>query len=399
MITRVTENMKFTMVTSNLFDVQTRYGVLMEQLASQKKINRPSDDPLGAMNVLDFRTSKTSLEQYGKNMDSINGWMSMTESKLAGINNILISAREIAVAQSTGTANATTRGISATALQPLIDEARSLANSRFGDRYLFAGSRVDMEPFSATASPASVGTAVAASDNAFDGTATSGGTYTGAVNKTYALKIVAGGALGVATYQISADGGKTWGGALVVPGTGIVNMGDGITVTLATNTVDLTTDDIFSVKGRVAGYYNGDGKDLSVEVGRNNSVSYNVSGEAVFTDKGDGTVDMFKALNDLKTALTSNDQSGIAAQIDNLKNVQDQVNRYTSKVGSRMKSLEITKSNHESLNEQITGLLSNAEDADMAKLITDFKMKEVALQATYTMAAQINSNSILNFLK
>jgi flagellin-like hook-associated protein FlgL len=244
-----------------------------------------------------------------------------------------------------------------------------------------------------------VGTAVAASGNAFDGTATSGGAYTGAVNKTYALKIVTGGALGAATYEVSADGGKTWGGALVVPGTGIVNVGDGMTMTFVENTVALTTDDLFSVKGRVAGYYNGDGVDLSVEVGRNNSFSYNVSGEAAFTDKGDGTVDMFTALNDLQTALTNNDQSGIAAQIDNLKNAQDQVNRYTSKVGSRMNSLEITKNNHESLKEQIAVLLSNVENADMAQLITDFQAKEVALQASYTMAGQISSNSILNFLK
>ncbi len=399
MITRVTENMKFAMVTNNLFNVQNKYGTLMEQLASQKKINRPSDDPLGASNVLDFRTSKVSLEQYGKNMDNINGWMSMTESKLTGINDILIAAREIAIGQSTATADATTRGIAAISLQPLIDEARSLANSRYGDRYLFAGSRMDTVPFSETEAPASVGTAIAASENAFDGTATSGGAYTGAVNKTYVLKIITGGALGAATYEISADGGKTWGGTLVVPGTGIVNVGDGVTMTFVENTVSLTADDLFSVKGRVAGYYDGNGEDMSVEVGKNNSFDYNVTGEAAFTDKGAGTVDMFTVLNDLKTALENNDQSGIAAQINNLEDAQQQVLQYTSKIGSRMNSLDITKNNHTSLKEQVTILLANAEDADMAQLITDFKMKEVALQASYTMAGQINNNSILNFLK
>ncbi|MBI4632657.1 MAG: flagellar hook-associated protein FlgL [Deltaproteobacteria bacterium] len=399
MITRVTENMKFTMVTNNLFNVQNKYGTIMEQLASQKKINRPSDDPLGALSVLDFRTSKNSLKQYEKNMDNINGWMSMTESKLTGINDILIAAREIAVAQSTATADATTRGIAATALQPLIDEARALANARFGDRYLFAGSRTDTEPFSATESAASVGTTAAASENAFDGTSTSGGAYTGSVNKTYVVKIIATGALGAATYKISADGGKTWGGTATVPGTGIINVGDGMTMTFVENTVSLTANDLFSVKGRVAGYYNGNGEDMAVEVGKNNSFNYNVSGEAAFTDKGAGTVDMFTVLNDLKTALENNNQSGIATQINNLEDAQDQVLRYTSKIGSRMNSLEITKNNHTSLNEQITDLLANVEEADMAQLITDFKMKEVALQATYSMAGQINENSILNFLR
>lgn len=399
MITRVTENMKFSLVTNNLFSVQNKYGELMEQIASQKKINRPSDDPLGAMSVLDFRTSKTSLEQYGKNIDGLGGWLNMTESKLNGVNDVLVRAREIAVAQATGTANSSTRAIAAASLQPLIDEVRSLANARYGDRYLFSGSRTDTAPFSATNDPAGMGTAAAASNNVFDGTVAEGGAYTGTVNKTYVLKIITGGAFGVATYKISADGGKTWGGTQTVPGTGIVNAGDGITLTFAGGVDPLTTNDIFTVKGRTAGYYNGNGEDISVEVGKGNSFNYNVSGEVAFTNQGAGTVDVFKVLADLKTALTGNDPSGIAAQIDNLKDAQDQVVRYMSKTGSRMNSLEITKNNHAALDEQVSGLLSAAEDADMAKLISDFKLKEVALQASYTMAADIGNNSILNFMK
>jgi flagellar hook-associated protein 3 FlgL len=285
-------------------------------------------------------------------------------------------------------------------LQPLIDEVRSLANSRYGDRYLFSGSRTDTEPFSATDDPAGVGAAAAASNNVFNGTVASGGAYTGMVNKTYVAKIITGGALGVATYKISADGGKTWGGATpTVPVGGTINIGDGITMTFIAGVNSLTTNDIFTVKGRTAGYYNGNGEDISVEVGKNNSFNYNVSGEAVFTSRGDGTVDVFKVLNDLKTALEGNDPSGIAAQINNLKDAQDQVVRYTSKIGSRMNSLEITKNNHAALDEQMSSLLSAAEDADMAKLISDFKLKEVALQASYTMAANIGDNTILNFLK
>lgn len=399
MITRVTENMKFALVTNNLFNVQNKYGVLMEQLASQKRINRPSDDPLGATKVLDFRTAKTSLAQYGKNIDNLNGWLSMTESNLTGINDILTRAREIAVAQSTGTATASTRSIAATELESLIDQARALANGKSGNRYLFAGSRTDTEPFSATESPASVGTAAAASDNDFDGTVTSGGAYTGAVNKTYALKIIAGGALGTATYKISADAGKTWGATATVPLTGIVTVGDGMTMTFVENTVSLTANDLFTVEGRVTGYYNGNGEDLSVDVNKNNTFDYNISGEEAFTDKGDGTVDMFGALNDLKTALNNNDQDGIAAQLDTLQAAQQQVSRVTARIGARMNSLDITKSNHEALDQQMTVLLSDVEDADIAQLMTDFSMKEVALQASYQMAGKINENSILNFLK
>jgi len=47
MVTRVTENMKYSLLTSNLSSVQDRCSELMLQLSTQKRINRPSDDPRG----------------------------------------------------------------------------------------------------------------------------------------------------------------------------------------------------------------------------------------------------------------------------------------------------------------------------------------------------------------
>jgi flagellin-like hook-associated protein FlgL len=48
---------------------------------------------------------------------------------------------------------------------------------------------------------------------------------------------------------------------------------------------------------------------------------------------------------------------------------------------------------------RITGLTSNIEDADVAKLVTEFQMKQVALQASYKMAGDLTTNSIVNFLR
>ncbi|MBW2056224.1 MAG: flagellar filament capping protein FliD [Deltaproteobacteria bacterium] len=59
----------------------------------------------------------------------------------------------------------------------------------------------------------SIETAAADSDNTFDGTVTSSGTYTGTENKTYLIEITTGGALGAAKFKVSEDGGVTWGAA------------------------------------------------------------------------------------------------------------------------------------------------------------------------------------------
>ena len=56
----------------------------------------------------------------------------------------------------------------------------------------------------------SVGTAAGSQANAFDGTVTSSGTYSGNTNKSYMVQITTGGAVGAAKFKVSEDGGLTW---------------------------------------------------------------------------------------------------------------------------------------------------------------------------------------------
>ena len=65
---------------------------------------------------------------------------------------------------------------------------------------------------------ASISDAVADGGNAYAGTVTSAGTYTGTTNQSYLVEIVGGGDLAAATYRISEDGGQTWGSTLSLAG-------------------------------------------------------------------------------------------------------------------------------------------------------------------------------------
>jgi flagellar hook-associated protein 3 FlgL len=402
MISRVTENIKFNMINNNLFNVESQYGKIMEKLSTQKNINRPSDDPIGTNTVLDFRTSKAAIEQYKSNIDDVKGWINLTETKLSSISDIIIQASEIALSQGSATASSETRKIAAETLSPLIDEIRSLANSKYGDSYLFGGSITDTTPFSDTYSVASVGAALAAPANNFDGTVVSGGAYTGTANKTYVVKIVNGGTLPTladATYQISADSGQTW-GAVQADLSAPVVLGDGITMTFSdTGARHLATNDIFKVSGYAAGHYRGNSDQMSVEIGKNNDFEHNIAGSHVFTSQTGGSADLFQHLHDLKTALENDNAAGIRAQIDNLNNARTQVIQYQAQSGSKINSLETTKNNHEDLELQITSMMSQVEDADVTKLITEFQMKQIAMKASYSMAAQIGRMTILDYLK
>ena len=400
MITRVTDKMKYDLLNNSVYNTQSQYGEIMEKMASQKQVNKPSDDPIGMGKILDYRTVKAQISSYEGNIESSKSWLSATESSLTNVNDILTKIKETAVAQASATASAQTRQIAADSLQPLIDQVRSLANSKFGNRYLFSGTRIDTEPFAATSSAARIDTAVSASGNTFDGTVTSGGAYTGIVNNTYAVKIITGGTLAASTYQISTDGGKTWGATQPAGGlSGPVTVGDGIDLTFAAGTVDMAANDIFYVHGYAPGYYNGNGEELSNEVGMGVTSNYSVTGEAAFTNQGQGTVDIFRVLDDLKTTLENNDADGIRSQLDFLDKAGDQINRYTAQCGTRTNGLDASNTALQDMDTRLTGLTSNIEDADMAALITEYQKKQLALQATYKMAWDMGSISILNFLK
>jgi len=417
MIMRISENMKFNTIVDNMFKSQDSYNKLAEKIASLKEINRPSDDPIGMNRVLNLRESRASVEQYTKNMDGCESWLTITESKLSAAGDLLVKAREVAVAQSTATSSAEIRSAEAGTVQQLIDEMLSLANSKYEGRYLFSGAKTGEEPFSSSGrSTVETGAAIEAEGNTFDGDVTSiaSGTYTGSVNKTYVVKITDydDGAR-KATYDVSNDGGTSWistGKFFILPGVGSVDtnaedIGGGIVLTFDdTGAADpeLADGDIFYVHAFAAEYYNGNGEEMSVNIAEATPFAYSISGEAAFTDtdgEGEGNVEIFRILNKLKDALDNNEPDTIASCLDDLKAASNQISKNISKCGTRMNRLEIAENNLADLDMDLTRLTSDVEDADLSEIITKLAMKEVALEASYSVASRIGNLTILDFLR
>lgn len=398
---RVTEGMKFHTMVSNLFNTQGQYMSLMEKVASQKRVNRASDDPIAATKIIEIRQGLAANEQYRKNMDNAEAWLAVTESKLSGAYDLLVKAQELALGQATATANATTRKIAAQSVQSLIDEMASLANAKLGDRYLFSGSKNGAEPFTTTLLEPRIDAADAARNNGFAGNVTSGGAFAGSTNTAYVVKITGGGTMAAATYQFSTDGGRSWNGADLSLAGGLIDLGDGVTLTFddAGGTKSFGENDIFSVNAIAGGHYQGDDDALTLTVNRGTGLTYNITGAQAFTAAGSHGADVFKALSDLKEALENDDIGGISGQLEHLQNSQRQITLNQSLCGAKSSHIELTRNNLAELDAKLSSLLSEAQDADLADLATRLSMKEIALQATYAMAAQIGNSSILNFLR
>lgn len=121
---------------------------LLEAISSQKRINKPSDDPVGMSSVLSYRTELSSIEQSQRNINKGKSWLDQTESVLTEVYDLLATAQEIAISQATATADETTRGISAAEIDGIREQIISLANTKSGDSYIFSGYKTSTAPFS-----------------------------------------------------------------------------------------------------------------------------------------------------------------------------------------------------------------------------------------------------------
>lgn len=140
----------FNQLTRSLNDNLRTMSRLSNMLASQKRINNPSDDVSGMMKVMDYKVSINEIEQYRRNIDEANEHLSYAETTMSSVSNALTRAGELANQASSGTQNADTRAALAEEVANLRDEIMSLANSKFRNTYIFSGFKSDTQSFDAT---------------------------------------------------------------------------------------------------------------------------------------------------------------------------------------------------------------------------------------------------------
>ena len=402
---RVADNMKYYTAIKNMNGLQAGYNDLLEKLATQKRINRPSDDPLGIMKVLDCRQTLATIEQYRSNIERGTTWISATEKTLTGIMDLLSQVQ--AAAGNYGTETDSSKLISASQVREIRDQIRSLANYSLGGNYLFSGSLVGTEPFSDTLLSAPPEPGKGAKD-VYGGTLAVNGTYSGTANKTYVVKMTGSGVVGSASYQLSTDGGKTWsapsntwsgGNSILLDANGTpADTSDDLTLALQSGQA-VGKDDVFYVKAYASGYYRGDGQSLSLPIGPDNTANYSTPGEGVFVPKGGVGVDLFQVLSNLVTAMESNDAAGVDALLDDLDAARKQLEQGVSLCSTKQYRLDMAKNSLSRLDQNVTDIAADTENANVTELGMLLSMKETALQSTYALASKLGENSILNFLK
>lgn len=117
---------------------------IQAQIGSGKRLLSVADDPTAAKRILELRDAASSVAQFQRNIDSARSRLEPVETALSSLNDILTRLRELAVSADT---EEDQFDLIKPEVEQLFAEVLRIANSRVGDRYLFAGFDTDTAPF------------------------------------------------------------------------------------------------------------------------------------------------------------------------------------------------------------------------------------------------------------
>jgi flagellar hook-associated protein 3 FlgL len=143
--------------------------------------------------------------------------------------------------------------------------------------------------------------------------------------------------------------------------------------------------------------YAGNSEVVKREIGPGVQIDLNQPGVNVLGDSSSG---LLQTLRTIVSDLQSN--NGAALQNNDLKaldTAHDTVTLARSVVGASQNRLETANSRLQELEQSTTQMLSNTEDADMAKTLVDFSTQQAVYQSALKSGAQIIQPSLMDFLK
>ncbi|HBP90551.1 MAG TPA: flagellar hook-associated protein FlgL [Nitrospirales bacterium] len=356
-----------------------------EQIASGKRVNRPSDDPAAAERINQFRNVLRTTERRIASVNEGVGRLNLSDSVLETAGNTFQRAKELAIQMGNDTNTAVERRNTALEVQQLILGLAGIANTQLNGRFVFAGSQTQTEPF-------------------VPGSATGSASTTNGGGANIAVSVVTASALQPDAYQIqftsptqfdvlnlttnqTVSSGNTY-------SSGVAFSFDGLDATITDGGGPPATGDQFFV--RVGYTYQGDGAGIEVEIGDGRTVETNVPGNQVFSGP---TADLFQNLQDFHQALVTDDAQGIQAAIGQLDQSLSQVTDARATIGARVNRLDTIKDGLDLLSVNTQTLRSNFEDADIAQVASDLATLQTTLEASMTTLARQFQTSLLNFIK
>ena len=385
---RVTHNMMSNSIILHLQRQSQQLFNVQKKIATQKRLNKPSDDPVGMGHVLEYRAKINLIDQYLHNIEQGRRLVETNELTLDLIDELVGLAREIAQTYGNPDASPQAKQLAAREVRDLYDQIVDLANSKTGSDYVFSGHLTDTPPFGHVVDisggiPADIifGLSADATDVTIE-IRDATDTVVRTINLGDGSTPGSGGLDGINT--VSWDGNDDGG----------VPLADGqYTFSITASDAGDAVEDYMT--------YNGDDGQIPVIIGENSEVYLDMDGRNFFAPPGG--VDTFELLKDLVMGLENPDavagSAQITAAIDQFDQARGQLSTKRTEYGPKLYRLEHAENHWSNFSANLELTIGRIENADIAKAAMELQNLELAYETTIATAARMIQPGILNFLK
>lgn len=350
---RIADKMAFEQVHQNVAKNRSQMSELQNQAATQKRVTKPSDDPLAASRVLSNRIDLQSNKQFSKNLTYARSFLEYTDQSLGDLSELVMRAKELAISQASDAgANEHSRRTVATEMEQLHSQLISIGNRKLGDRFIFGGFQTQVAPFG------------------------DDGSYVGDRGEM----------------NIHID--KETYLPMNVPG-GRVFMGQGVDKNGVVLRGESQPHTIEELEKRRQG-----AKPPPDEVHPQMQQLRAPASVAQSQERTEAQgLNLFHVLKDLETSLRTNDKDGIQDSLEDLDQALEQVILTRAQVGSRSMILDQLNQTIEKAKVENQVAISSLEDADIFTTVSDMNKTESTLQATLQTSGKLIQRSLLDFLR
>ncbi|MBF0104839.1 MAG: hypothetical protein HQM16_05885 [Deltaproteobacteria bacterium] len=147
MVTRIGSNYNLVLMDMNIRRAREEHSRAAEPLASNQKINHLRDAPSRISEFFRLQNSLKRNEQYYLNINTARTRVNLTDAVLIQATDVANQVYELALQGNDQSLNTTQVTAITDRLSNLYDEMKDLANSKFGDTYLFSGFEASTIPF------------------------------------------------------------------------------------------------------------------------------------------------------------------------------------------------------------------------------------------------------------
>lgn len=131
-----------------MLDVQKAVNKTQQQIATNKRVLTPGDDPIASTRILALNQELALNKQYNSNLETLRNRLNREEVALTGVSDLILRAQELVTQAGDGALNKEQRGYLAVELQSTIDAMAQMMNSRDASgEFIFAGYQGKSEPF------------------------------------------------------------------------------------------------------------------------------------------------------------------------------------------------------------------------------------------------------------